>query len=73
MRKRPDYGNATPEDLARALMNAPRRKARYRQRVSGKATSSRPATGQRSASDPESQTLSDCASRQTPEPSDQDA
>ena len=71
--KRPDYGDATPEDLVRALMNVPQRKAHYRRSVRGKSGSSQPAVEQRPSSEPECQTPSDCASQQTPERSDQDA
>ena len=73
MRKRPDYGDATPEDLLRALMTVPRKKARYRQSGPHKVGSSRPSTEPPVSSETSSQDGEDCASRQTPERTDQDA
>ena len=60
--KKPDYGDATPEDLARALMNVRQRKAHYRRSVRDKSGSSPPAALQRPSSDSECQAPSDCAS-----------
>lgn len=72
MRKRPDYGDATPEDLLRSLMTVPRRKARFRQSTRHKARSSQPLAEPPVSSEPLSQGDEDCASQQTPEHSDQD-
>ena len=73
MRKRPDYGNATPGDLARSLMHGHRKTARYRQSGPGKSDASRPDSELPGASDPGCQTGGDCASPKTLGHSDQDA
>ena len=73
MRKRPDYGNATPEDLLRALMTERPKTARYRQSDSGRSDASLPDSEPPAASESECQTHEDCASPQTPERSGQDA
>ena len=71
--KKPDYGDATPEDLARALMSERLKAIRYQQSVRDKAGSSQPAAEQPPSSEPGCQDPSDCASPQTPSRSDQDA
>ena len=71
--KRPDYGDATPEDLARAFMNVHQRKAHYRRSVRDKSGSSPSVSLQRPSSDSKCHAPSGCVSPQTPERSDQDA
>ncbi len=73
MRKRPDYGDATPEDLVRALMTVHPKTGHYQPSERRREASSRPELGQPAPSDPGFRTLSDCASPQTPERTDQDA
>ena len=50
--KKPDYGDATPEDLARALMSERLKAIRYQQSVRDKAGSSQPAAEQPPSSEP---------------------
>ena len=71
--KKPDYGNATPEDLARSLMNERQRKAHYQRSMYDKADASQPAAEQPPSSEPGCQADEDCASQQTPSHNDQDA
>ena len=71
--KKPDYGNATPEDLARSLMNEHQKKAHYQRSVRDKAGSSQPAAEQPPSSEPGCQAPSCCDDPQTPGRSDQDA
>ena len=53
MRKRPDYGDATPEDVARALMTEHQKKARFRQSGPDTSAASQPDSEQPAASEPE--------------------
>ena len=71
--KKPDYGNATPKDLARALMSERLKAIHYQRSVSGKAGSSQPAAEQPPSSEPGCQAPSCCDDPQTPGRSDQDA
>ena len=73
MRKRPDYGNATPGDLARALMSERLKTIRYRRSVAGKKGASLSDQPQPASSDPECRAGASCDSPQTHGRNDQDA
>ena len=73
MSKRPDYGDATPEDLAWVIMTGRPIRDRYPLSERRKAGSSQPSTEPSAASDPESQRGEDCVSQRTGKRSDQDA
>ena len=72
MRKRPDYGDATLEDLVRALMRVHRKTARYRQSVPDTSVVSQPSPAQPASSGPECPAGEGCASQRTHEHSDPD-
>ena len=70
MLHRPDYGNATPEDLARVLLrtkNAHQRKDRYPQSDRGTSTACQPDPQQGPSSGPEYPHSERCASPRIPE------
>ena len=73
MRKRPDYGGASPEDVARALMTEHQKKARWGQSDSGKSGDDGPDSELPSASESEYPSPEDCDAPRTPEHSGQDA
>ena len=64
--KRPDYGNATPEDIARALITGPQGRGRSTQPGPGASIASRSRRQRRKPSAPEYRGNGGYASRQTP-------
>ena len=72
--KKPDYGDATPEDLLRALMNVPQKKGRYRRSGARyRQALPRQTPNNRLHLSQSVKIAEDCASPQTPSRSDQDA